>query len=260
MLSDPDEHPRLVAQDGLLGGICADFVHGGAPNLRHMTAWHFAMGPRRLVTARRRQSHVVGEVHAALRAGRRFPLMLHLFDALVDGFADSLAVMVRGLADRLDRAEDALLDRGETHYAAVGALRREAARLHRVMPPLVAMLRGIVARPPAWLSAQAIEESVEVARRVESLAADVAALQTRAHALHDEIDSRQSAETNQRLALLSVISALLMPPTLITGLFGMNVAHLPFVEEHSSGFPAALLLILVSVAGMLLVLRRLRLL
>jgi zinc transporter len=124
---------------------------------------------------------------------------------------------------------------------------------------LGAVLRGIVVHPPAWFTQDALEECGYVAQRLESLTGDIGALQHRAHALQDEIASRQAAQTNKRLALLSVITALLMPPTLISGIFGMNVARVPFVEEASWGFPAAMGLMVVSVAGMVVLVRRLRL-
>ena len=121
------------------------------------------------------------------------------------------------------------------------------------------LLRELGANPPAWFTPDALEECAYVGERLDSLAGDIGALQNRAHALQDEIASRQTAQTNQRLALLSVITALLMPPTLISGIFGMNVARLPFVDEHSHGFAAAMGLIVLSVVVMLVVLRRLKL-
>jgi Mg2+ and Co2+ transporter CorA len=259
VLEDSAEMIQLAAEPEMIAGIAPDFIHGAEPDPRKMTTWRFAMQPRRLVTARRRQVRTLGALHEALRAGRRFPGVLHLFDAVIDGLADSMALLVRRMSERLDFVEDALLDRDEQEYEALGHVRRDATRLARLMPPLGAMLRGIVAHPPAWFTEDALEECAYVAQRLESLAGDIAALQNRAHALQDEIASRQAAQTNQQLALLSVITALLMPPTLISGIFGMNVARVPFVDEHSSGFPAAMALMVLSVVVMLVVLRRLKL-
>ena len=44
--------------------------------------------------------------------------------------------------------------------------------------------------------------------------------------LRDEIDLQQEQRTNQNLYLLSVITALLLPPTLVTGFLGMNTGGL----------------------------------
>ncbi len=59
---------------------------------------------------------------------------------------------------------------------------------------------------------------------------DVYALADRARLLHEELDSKQSAETNRHLYILSLMTALLLPPSLVTGFFGMNTTALPFAE------------------------------
>ncbi|HMK67012.1 MAG TPA: CorA family divalent cation transporter, partial [Stellaceae bacterium] len=94
--------------------------------------------------------------------------------------------------------------------------------------------------------------------RVESVAADLVALQQRAHALQDELNSRQTGLINRRLMLLSVISAVLLPPTLITGIFGMNVDGLPLKDDSPHGFILTIGLLAVSSLGLLFLLRRLR--
>ncbi len=58
--------------------------------------------------------------------------------------------------------------------------------------------------------------------------------------------------------MLAIVSALLLPPTFITGVFGMNVTGLPF-RENAYGFWVACGLMAVSVIGMLLMLRRIKL-
>lgn len=257
LLTGPDEHLRMIVAGEMLAGVMPDFAHGAGPDLRNIVAWRFAMAPHLFVTARRRQTLVLGGLHAALREGRRHAGVLRLFDALVDDLVDTLAALGRELADQLDAIEDALLDRGETEFEQLGRCRRQAARMRRLMPPLRSVLHGLMERPPAWVPADTLAECAALVRRAEHLAGDIMAVQERAHALQDEIASRQAEQTNERLALLSVITALLMPPTLISGIFGMNVAGLPFLE-HGSGFIAAMGLMAVAFVGMLLLLRRLR--
>ncbi|WP_245290999.1 CorA family divalent cation transporter [Methylobacterium aquaticum] len=57
------------------------------------------------------------------------------------------------------------------------------------------------------------------------------ALAERARLLQEEVSARVAEESNQQLYVLSVLSALLLPPTFITGLFGMNVKGLSFAED-----------------------------
>ena len=63
----------------------------------------------------------------------------------------------------------------------------------------------------------------------------------------------------QAYVVAAGVSAFILPPTLISGIFGMNVDGLPFREASPNGFTLTLALMAGSVAVLLLVLRRLKL-
>lgn len=62
---------------------------------------------------------------------------------------------------------------------------------------------------------------------IEDIDHEAAALQERGRLLHEEIDTLINAATNRSMRTLTVISTLLIPPTLIVGAFGMNVPGIP---------------------------------
>ena len=53
----------------------------------------------------------------------------------------------------------------------------------------------------------------------------------RARLLQEEVAAHLAEESNRQLYVLSILSALFLPPTFITGLFGMNVKGLPFADD-----------------------------
>jgi Mg2+ and Co2+ transporter CorA len=55
---------------------------------------------------------------------------------------------------------------------------------------------------------------------------DITALSDRARSLQDELTTRLTQETNRRLYIVSVVTALFMPATFVTGFFGMNTGGL----------------------------------
>ena len=63
---------------------------------------------------------------------------------------------------------------------------------------------------------------------------DLDAIQERAKLLQEELAGRALEETNRNMVILSVVTAVFMPVTLITGIFGMNVAGLPGLEDGSA--------------------------
>lgn len=65
---------------------------------------------------------------------------------------------------------------------------------------------------------------------LEGVGQDLELVQERARLLQEEIAARLGEATNRNLYLLSIVTAALMPVTLITWVFGMNVADLPFLQ------------------------------
>ena len=82
---------------------------------------------------------------------------------------------------------------------------------------------------------------------MDTLFTDVHALQDRARLLHDELANRLTGETNRQLYILTILATFMMPPTLITGAYGMNVKGLPF-SDSPYGFTLTIVLCFVSVA------------
>jgi Mg2+ and Co2+ transporters len=71
--------------------------------------------------------------------------------------------------------------------------------------------------------------------RIDAIAQDLELTQERARLLQDELQGRLGEATRRNLYFLSVLSAIFLPLTLITGVFGMNVPALPWLE-HPDGF------------------------
>ena len=89
----------------------------------------------------------------------------------------------------------------------------------------------------------AISSSKALARRVKLY-------YTRVAQLRQQQERDADDKTNRRLGVLSVISAIFLPLTLLTGIFGMNFQHMPGLA-WSWTYPALVLLMVATVGGML---------
>ncbi len=73
------------------------------------------------------------------------------------------------------------------------------------------------------------------------IAEELDTIRDRAAVIQDQISGQRQEELNRRLLALSVISALFLPLTFLTGLLGMNLAGIPFSHSPwSFGFVVAL--------------------
>ncbi len=260
LLLGTDDRQRLETVGHVLAGVVSDFERADDLDPRRMLPWRFCMMPHAFISARRSPLHTMATVHDAVKAGRRFTGVLQLFDGIVHGYASALAAVVHEMAIELDEVEDGLLDERETgDHELLGKLRRHAVRLHRQALPLRALLRALLEERPAWFTDPAARDCEQVAQRVDSVVADLVALQERARALQDEFNARQTELTNRRLMLLSVFSAVLLPPTLISGIFGMNVDGLPLKDASPYGFVLTMVMMGVSILALMVAMRRTKL-
>jgi len=100
-------------------------------------------------------------------------------------------------------------------------VRLQAVRVHRQL----SLLRGMFHRLEPRVAAQnpAVGQAIRaLAQKLDAIDQEVGSLQERARLLLEEVAARMTEITNRRLFTLSVLTACLLPPTLVTGFFGMN--------------------------------------
>ena len=69
-----------------------------------------------------------------------------------------------------------------------------------------------------------------LAQKIDAINAEDTSLHERARLLLDEVTAKMTEVTNRRLFTLSILTSGLLPPTLVTGFFGMNTRDLPFLN------------------------------
>ena len=67
-----------------------------------------------------------------------------------------------------------------------------------------------------------------LAQKLDAIDHEVGSLHDRARLLIDEVAAKMIEITNRRLFTLSILTACFLPPTLVTGFFGMNTKDMLF--------------------------------
>mgnify|MGYP000087721583 CR=1 FL=1 len=87
--------------------------------------------------------------------------------------------------------------------------------------------------------------------RLDTVAQDLELVQERARLLQEEIAGQLSEATNRNLYMLSIVTTVMLPITLITGVFGMNVGGLPWLQDNLGFWNVMLLMGGTAVATLL---------
>ena len=257
LLTCTDTHLRLDMLGHELVGVLPDLHLEFGHTSEDIVRLRFVMGPRLVITARQRPVHSVENTRRAIEAGKRFPTAVSLLDAVIDQFADAIARLADQLGAELDAVEDHVMHEepaDERHR--IGRVRLQAVRVHRQLAQLRSMFHRIEPRVARDNNDVAAVIST-LAQKLDGIDAEVAELHERARLLRDEMAAKMTEVTNRRLFTLSILTACLLPPTLVTGFFGMNTKDMPF-QNADGGTWWALLVAAVAAALSYWMLRRMR--
>jgi zinc transporter len=215
---------------------------------------------RRMISVRRRPLRTTDRLRHEMRSGCEHTTPIALFTHLIELLAHTFAAVVVELTDEIDEAEDRVLaGRYLDQGTSLARMRRVMVRLRRFIASDRAALVHLASRLPAVFAAEDRQHLREAIDTLDAVAQDLELVQERARLLQEEIAGRVGEATNRNLYVLSIVTTLLLPITLITGVFGMNVAGLPWLE-HPQGFWLVMVVMLVALVVSLYFLRRRRML
>ena len=234
LLLDTDNHKCLGRSgDGLIAVISDiryDFGLDFDPE--QIAALRFHLDRSCLVSARRHPSSAADQLRTEINNGRHFDstakLAIHLFESQVTKLNEATA-RVRSLLDDIE--DQILAGRVRGQHAQLGGIRRLAVRLHHHFGPEHRMLQRLCRLPPSWFGEADNLALVEVVEEFRELVDDLSETQERAKLLQEELAARLAEQTSHNLYIVSLFTALLLPPSLIAGIFGMNVVGVPGVQD-----------------------------
>jgi zinc transporter len=248
MFSSADGHLRLGHHGEQLWGVFADLAHEFGRNSHSTAQLRFVMGDRWLVTGRRH--HLRGVLLAREKIDQALEIAspCRLLETIVSSFAEEIGRIVDALDHEVAAVEERVIGRvtGDEGLG-LGPIRRRCLRLNGQLSRFHAVLRDFMddpAEPPAEMLAAA----KRLGQRMHVLHHDIHAVQERARLVQEEASERRATEMNSNLYLLSILTALLMPPTLIVGIFGMNTGGLPLTDSPYGSLAATILAVIVAAA------------
>ncbi|ULR43302.1 transporter [Rhizobium sp. K102] len=260
-LTTHDTHAAITVDEQMLYGTLVDCQRDFAQDTNNLGWLHFAMSDRFIITTRLQPLRSVERARGLIEKNPgKFARPVDLFELLVIEFQRTLIAIVIELTEELNQIEDIVYDNApRDERRRLAPVRRTVVRLHRHLRTVLALMRRAAATDEDEMPFGFDDVARRLTSRLETVDHDIYALQDRARLLHEEIDSKQSSETNRHLYLLSIMTAFLLPPTLVTGFFGMNTANLPFaIGDYGTEY--AVILIVGSVALAWWLLRRVNIL
>jgi len=265
-LPEPIREAFLSASHDCHVDLEAEWLYGDLPDLRHdysaeargLGHFRFAFDDKMLIGARKQPLRSVDTIRKQIDTrARSFRSPSELIEAVMNQSLVGMGAEIAQLGDDLDGIEDRIVcDAWHNERQALVDARRKLVVIHRQMAALTSVFRHLDQAHRHDLSPTLADMTARLSHQARGLHHDSEQLQARARLLQDELMAKLTAQSNRLLYILSVMTSVLLPATIISGLFGMNVGGLPFVSD-GDGFWIVLALSVVVAGSTLYFVRRL---
>ena len=231
------QYPKVEAYDGylyvILHGI--HYPKGGKAFGTHDV--DFFVGPNYLVTVHDGDSASINELrdHATRNPKILSEGPVSLLHRIVDAMVDSYRPEMDKLEERIDDLEKAIFDKPDPQLVRrILDQKRQVSGLRRIVTPQRDVVARLARRDFVDVSTEMSFRFRDVYDHLVRLADDVLIFQDRITGMLDAHLSNVSNRLNEVMKVLTVVSTILMPLTLLTGAYGMNMPLPQFPGgEHS---------------------------
>lgn len=251
-LSVDETRPRtLVTPQGIMV-VLRGVNYNPGEDPEDMVSIRLWIEENRVLSARIRSLLSIQDIVTSIEASQGPRTPGEFLTRLIDLLANRIGDFVNRIEDELSDAEDALETLSPSEMrAALGSLRRQIASVRRFLAPQRDALDRLYHEETAILQDRDKQRLREESDRISRYLEDLDLARERAVVLQEAFLSQLAQQQNNRMYVLSIVAAIFLPLTFVTGLFGMNVGGLPLLENNN-GFVIASLMMVAATAAVTL--------
>lgn len=255
LLAD-DTRPRatLVDEGLLIAFRGVNLTPGAAPD--DMVSIRLWVDAHQVVSTRMRSLYSVGDIARMLDSGQGPATGAEFLVELADRLVWRMSDTVDEFEDRVAEMEEQVLAAYDTSQRyELANLRRQIITLRRYLAPQREAFQKLFSEKISLLVETDRMQLRETGDRLLRHIEDLDAVRERAALAQEELLRRLSEQANNRMYVLSVVAAIFLPLTFLTGLLGINVKGIPGAESPYAFLLFVVLLVVVT-TGQLLYFRR----
>jgi magnesium transporter len=255
------QYPKAEAYDGYLYVILHGIHFKGGERCFGTHDIDFFVGPNYLVTVHDGDSASIADLrsHATRNPKIVSEGPVSLLHRIVDAMVDSYRPEMDNLEDRIDELEKKIFDAPDSKLIRrILDEKRQVAGLRRIITPQRDVVARLARRDFVDVSAEMSFRFRDVYDHLVRLADDVLIFQDRITGMLDAHLSNVSNRLNEVMKVLTVVATIFMPPTLVAGVWGMNVPLPRFPGSEAAQFWWLFGIMSATIVAMLAAFRRRR--
>ncbi|MCK1340921.1 magnesium transporter CorA family protein [Bradyrhizobium sp. 38] len=257
-LSEIEASSRLIFEHGTLY-LSAPAVRLNEDNEAEITPVGFVIGPHVLVTVRFAPLPIFDDIGKRIGSDDSLENGMCVFTSLIEAMVDRGADILEHLGAKVDRLSRGVFTGGLVRSKRpvrssrrmrealenIGELADRLAKARDVLLGVgrIASFAGDVGSE--WITAASKKRLEAVSKDVVSLGDYETRLSDKIQLLLDAVLGFINIQQNELFKILTIVSVVGVPPTILVGIWGMNFKHMPELD-WTFGYPLAWLAIIAS--------------
>ena len=184
-----------------------------------------------ILSTRARKIWAVDAIRQRMRTGEGPPSIPAFLCDLAYGLTKRIETVSLELVEKTDELEEGALDPTRSLTADLAHQRHSVIKMRRFMRPQSEAVSDLAASQNLLVDAHHGELMRETANRTLRTIEELDATADRLQAIQDHLDMLHASALGRNSYVLSVVAAIFLPLGFLTGLFGINVGGMPFVES-----------------------------
>ena len=223
-----ETRPRVTAiGNGLLMALRGVNLTPGA-DPEDMISVRLWLDKNRIITAGKRPLLSLKEIDSALANGTGPTSVSEFLVEINHRLIERVGEVIDDIEDHVAEQEEAVLTaESQELRTRLADNRRQIISLRRYLAPQREALNRLQIEKTEWINDQDRMRLREVSDRLTRQIEDLDEARDRAGVTHEEIVSRLSELANRRMYFLSIVAAVFLPLSFLTGLLGINVGGIP---------------------------------
>lgn len=187
------------------------------------------------------------DIRRALLVGKGPRTIGALLAQIAEKLVDHLGDLVDDMEEELSGIEDKVLEGtcDSEMRLEISAMRRRVVQLRRYLSPQRDALYRLQHDDATWMDANARYRIHDVSERLGRHIDDIDEMRSRAAILHEDFSNLLNERAIGASNRLTALAALVLPPSLLAAMLGMNIGGIPGAED-----PHAFLWLCLVLAGM----------
>jgi magnesium transporter len=174
----------------------------------------------------------------------------YLLYTILDKLVSYCFPILNKIDQNIEQIEDDIFEeKVRTTVQEISVVRRDVIAFRRIIKPLMPVINSLERKNRPFLHEDMEEYFGDIADQLSKIWDTLEDYKEVIEGLSDTVNSLTNNRTNEIIKVLTIISVIILPLTLITGIYGMNIG-LP-VQDHPLAFWFVLLSMVVVIVGML---------